>query len=317
MKIILNSSILDINIGGWCMLGIAGYKIIECINKGNKNIIYKAIREEDNIAVMLKMPISNHPDISIIEMLKNEYQISTEIHSSKVVKIHGIQQNNNRPLVIMEDFAGVSLQSILNKRKLTISEFLDLAIEITEAINDIHKFKIVHNDVNPSNVNEINKPTYIRNGHFISGKFDQFQCDIPYYALRQAIIGLIDHLLTERKEKIEMWKNKLVDVLDGNVQLVVDYIPKIEKIIGKQSNFIELPIEEIINRIKIVFHNFIKVLCDKEHPLVIFLDDMQWADLSTFRLIEELMDDSDIKYFLLIISYRDNEVDKTPPLCLY
>ena len=134
------------------MFAVTGYKIIECIYKGNKDIVYKAIRSVDDTPVILKMPLSQHPNLSNIVMLKHEYEIQSKIQSKTVVKIYGIEQINNIPVIIMEDFGGTSLQNVINIKKLTINEFLKLANNITEALNNIHKFNIVHNDINPMNI---------------------------------------------------------------------------------------------------------------------------------------------------------------------
>ena len=134
------------------MLSISGYTIVECINEGSKNIIYRAIRNDNNTPIIIKRPVSEYPDLSVISMLKHEYEINNIINSNKIVKIYGMELVNNIPILFEEDFGGTSLQKILKNRNLKIVEFLNIANKITEALNNIHECNIVHNDINPSNI---------------------------------------------------------------------------------------------------------------------------------------------------------------------
>lgn len=153
-------------------------------------------------------------------------------------------------------------------------------------------------------------------GYFISGKFDQFGHDIPYSALIYSFNDLIKQILSENKEQVEKWKNKLLNALGANGQIIIDVIPEVEKIIGIQEQAIEVSPEQTKNRFIKVFKDFVKTFCELEHPLVIFWDDLQWADLSSLKLMESLMSDVDIKNVLFIGAYRYNEVDETHPLRL-
>ncbi|MFB2969626.1 AAA family ATPase [Aerosakkonema sp. BLCC-F183] len=162
-------------------------------------------------------------------------------------------------------------------------------------------------------VNEVHKPIVRQRGYFIAGKFDQFKRNIPYVSLIQAFQSLIQQLLTESSEQIEIWKEKLLSALGVNGQIIIDVIPEVELIIGKQPPVPELGATESQNRFSRVFKQFIGVFTTKEHPLVVFLDDLQWADSASLKLIEVLMTDSDSQYLLLIGAYRDNEVFPTHP----
>ncbi|MEZ2301276.1 MAG: AAA family ATPase [Microcoleus sp.] len=163
-------------------------------------------------------------------------------------------------------------------------------------------------------VNEVQKPIVRQRGYFISGKFDQFKRNIPYASLIQAFQSLIRQLLTESDASIQTWKQKLLTALGSNGQVVADVIPEVELIIGKQPEVPQLAPTESQNRFNRVFKQFISVFTTKEHPLVIFLDDLQWADSASLKLIELLITDSDSKYLLIIGAYRDNEVSPTHPL---
>ena len=163
-------------------------------------------------------------------------------------------------------------------------------------------------------VNEIHKPITKQRGQFIRGKFDQLQRDIPYSAISQAFQDLICQLLSEPEITLNTWKKKILEALGNNGQIIIDVIPELEKIIGQQPPVEQLGRSESQNRFNLFFQRFLEVFCDKEYPLVIFIDDLQWADLSSLNLIEQLMSNSDNQYLLMIGAYRDNEVSLTHPL---
>ncbi len=165
-------------------------------------------------------------------------------------------------------------------------------------------------------VGEIHKPVVRQRGYFAAGKFDQFQRNIPYACLIQAFRELVRQLLTESKEKITHWKDKLLSALGTNGQVVVNVIHEVELIIEKQPEMQELPPAESQNRFNMVFRNFARVFAQKDHPLVLFLDDLQWADSASLKLIQLLTTDPDTQHLLIIGAYRDNEVSGTHPLLL-
>ncbi|KAB8318705.1 AAA family ATPase [Tolypothrix campylonemoides VB511288] len=163
-------------------------------------------------------------------------------------------------------------------------------------------------------VNEVHKPILRQRGYFISGKFDQLQRDIPYAAIALAFQDLTRQLLTESEAALQTWKQELLAALNPNAQVIIDIIPELEQIIGKQPPVEQLGATEAQNRFNLFFQRFLTVFAQKEHPLVIFLDDLQWADLASLKLIELLITDADSQYLLIIGAYRDNEVDVTHPL---
>ncbi|MEH2195795.1 MAG: AAA family ATPase [Nostoc sp.] len=163
-------------------------------------------------------------------------------------------------------------------------------------------------------VNEVNKPITRRQGYFISGKFDQLKRNIPYASLIQAFAYLMRYLLTEKNEKIEIWREKILSSLGTNGKVITDVIPEVELIIGTQPEVAQIGATESQNRFNRVFKEFIQVFTKKEHPLVIFLDDLQWADSATLNLIQLLITDTDTKHLLFIGAYRDNEVSAAHPL---
>lgn len=163
-------------------------------------------------------------------------------------------------------------------------------------------------------VNEVDKPIVAARGYFIGGKFDQFKRNIPYASLIQAFQELMRQILTENSEKIEIWKSKILEALGTNCHVIIDVIPEVEKIIDSQPPVPILGPAESQNRFNQVFQKFIQVFSKPEHPLVVFLDDLQWADSASLKLIQLIMTDPDSKYLLLIGAYRDNEVSPTHPL---
>ena len=163
-------------------------------------------------------------------------------------------------------------------------------------------------------VNELHKPLVPPRGLFASGKFDQYKRDIPYATLAQAFQSLIRPLLSRNEEELGRWRDALREALDPNGLLIVELVPELEHIIGKQSAVPELPPQEAQGRFQLVFRRFIGVFARPEHPLALFLDDLQWLDAATLDLLEDLLTRTDLQHLLLIGAYRDNEVSATHPL---
>ncbi|AFY42581.1 ATP-binding sensor histidine kinase [Nostoc sp. PCC 7107] len=163
-------------------------------------------------------------------------------------------------------------------------------------------------------VNEVNKPITRAKGFFISGKFDQFQRNVPYASLIQAFSSLMRQLLTEDDTQFEIWRRKILAAVKSYGKVIIDVIPEVELVIGKQPEVAQLSAAESQNRFNRVFTDFIRVFATKDHPLVIFLDDLQWSDSATLKLIQLLITDQKTKYLLLIGAYRNNEVTITHPL---
>jgi predicted ATPase/signal transduction histidine kinase/CheY-like chemotaxis protein/tRNA A-37 threonylcarbamoyl transferase component Bud32 len=163
-------------------------------------------------------------------------------------------------------------------------------------------------------VSEVHKPIIRQRGYFISGKFDQFKRNIPYSVLIQAFQDLIRQLLTEDESSLAAIKAEILEGVGNNGQIIIDVIPEVELIIGKQAPASILEPTESRNRFHRVFKQFIHVFTKKEHPLVIFLDDLQWADAASLSLLKLLITDPDSQYLLIIGAYRDNEVNATHPL---
>jgi len=502
------------------MLNLSGYTVLNQIYESTNSSVYRGQRNQDHQPVILKFLKQDYPTPSALVRYKQEYEITKNLDLDGVIKVYGLEKYQNSLVMILEDFGGESLKFIINKRKLTLTEFLFLAISITKVLGEIHQKNIIHKDINPGNivinyntsqvkiidfgistilthenptiknpnvlegtlayispeqtgrmnramdyrtdfyslgvtfyelltqqlpcnyadamelvhchiakqpvppheinpeipkslseivmkllaktveqryqttwgiiadleiclaqlqtqgyisdfviaqqdishkfqipqklygrekevstllaafervssgttemilvsgysgigksalVQEIYKPITKARGYFISGKFDQFQRNIPYSAVVKAFQSLVKQLLTENQEKLNQWQAKISHALGANGQVIIDVIPEVELIIGKQPPVQELGASEAQNRFNLVFQNFIRVFCSVEHPLVIFLDDLQWADLATLKLLEVMMRDRETRYLFLIGAYRDNEVDSRHPLMM-
>jgi predicted ATPase/signal transduction histidine kinase/tRNA A-37 threonylcarbamoyl transferase component Bud32 len=165
-------------------------------------------------------------------------------------------------------------------------------------------------------VNEVHRPIVARRGYFISGKFDQFNRNIPYASLILAFQALVGQLLTESDEELAAWREKLTAALGPNGQVIIDVIPEVELVIGPQQPVAELGVAETRNRFNHCFASFVRVFASAQRPLVVFLDDLQWADVGSLHLISVILDDPEIRHVLLIGAYRDNEVDASHPLMI-
>ncbi|MBD2744551.1 ATP-binding sensor histidine kinase [Coleofasciculus sp. FACHB-1120] len=165
-------------------------------------------------------------------------------------------------------------------------------------------------------VNEVHKPIVQQRGYFIKGKFDQFNRNIPFAAFVQAFRDLMGQLLSETDEQLERWKAKILSALGENGQVIIQVIPELERIIGQQPPVAEQVGNASQNRFNLLFPKFIQVFTTQDHPLVIFLDDLQWADSASLKLMQLLMSDTHAGYLLLIGAYRDNEVSPAHPLML-
>ncbi|QFS47016.1 ATP-binding sensor histidine kinase [Nostoc sphaeroides] len=164
-------------------------------------------------------------------------------------------------------------------------------------------------------VNEVHKPIVRQRGYFIKGKYDQFQRNIPFSAFVQAFRDLMAQLLTESDAQIQQWKSNILEAVGENAQVIIEVIPELSRIIGIQPAVPELSGTAAQNRFNSIFQKFISVFTTQKHPLVMFLDDLQWADSASLKLVELLMGEGS-GYLLLIGAYRDNEVSPIHPLMM-
>lgn len=163
-------------------------------------------------------------------------------------------------------------------------------------------------------VSSVHKPITRSNGYFIKGKFDQFNRNIPLSAFVQALRDLMGQLLSESDVQLQEWRSLILEAVGENGQVLIEVIPELERVIGKQQSVLELSGTAAQNRFNLLLRNFTEVFTTKEHPLVMFLDDLQWADSASLQLIKLLMRDNG--YLFLLGAYRDNEVSPAHPFML-
>jgi predicted ATPase len=497
---------------------ISGYHLVEQLYCGSRTLVYRAIRETDQIPVVIKLLNRDYPSFSELLQFRNQYTIAKNLHLPGVVEAYTLEFYRNSYALVMEDFGGISLRDYAQERSLTLVEILEIAIQITDILNALYQHRVIHKDIKPANVlihpetkqvklidfsiasllpretqeiqnpnvlegtlayispeqtgrmnrgidyrtdfyslgatfyelltgklpfecddpmelvhchiakqppsinskeipqvvsdivmklmaknaeqryqsawglkhdlerclqqcqetgkietfelgtrdvcdrflipeklygretevssllsafervsagsaemmlvagfsgigktavvNEVHKPIVGARGYFIKGKYDQFQRNLPFSAFVQAFRDLMGQLLSESDAEIEQWKIKMLAALGDSGQVIVEVIPELERIIGEQPPALELTGSAAQNRFNRLFENFIQVFTTQEHPLVIFLDDLQWADSASLKLIQLLTSDRDRPYLFLIGAYRDNEVSPLHPLML-
>ncbi|MEH1787640.1 MAG: AAA family ATPase, partial [Nostoc sp.] len=163
-------------------------------------------------------------------------------------------------------------------------------------------------------VNEVHKPIVRQRGYFIKGKYDQFQRNIPFSAFVQAFRDLMGQLLSESDAQLQAWKTKILEAVGDNGQVLIDVIPELERIVGTQPPAIELSGSAAETRFNLLMQKFVQIFTSIEHPLVMFLDDLQWADSASLKLLQLLM--SQTEHLLILGAYRDNEVSPVHPFIL-
>lgn len=165
-------------------------------------------------------------------------------------------------------------------------------------------------------VQEIQKPITRRQGYFIRGKFEQLNRNQPFSALLAALADLVAQVLGEPEAQLQQWRWQITDAIGGNGQLLIDVIPALAQIIGPQPPPVALTGTAAQNRFTLLFQRFIQVFAAADHPLVMFLDDLQWADLASLDLIQRLLGDLPCPHLLVMGAYRDHEVSAVHPLML-
>jgi PAS domain S-box-containing protein len=163
-------------------------------------------------------------------------------------------------------------------------------------------------------VNELHKALVPQRGLFASGKFDQYKRDIPYATLVQAFQSLIRPLLGKSDAELAGWRDALREALGPNGRLIIDIVPELKLLIGEQPPVVDLPPQQAQSRLQLVFRRYLGVFARPEHPLTLFLDDLQWLDAATLDLLADLVTQADVQRLLVIGAYRDNEVNSTHPL---
>jgi PAS domain S-box-containing protein len=501
-------------------LRLAGYQIIEQLYSGSRTQVYRAVRECDRLPVVIKLLKREYPSFSELVQFCNQYAIAKNLDIPGIIKPYSLEAYHNGYALVIEDFGGISLREFTQGKRLTLEQFLPIALQLLDTLNQLHQQRVIHKDIKPANilihpetkqiklidfsiasllpretqeiqnpnglegtlaylspeqtgrmnrgidyrsdfyslgvtffellsgqlpfkshepmelvhchiaklppfvcdfnpdlplmlgeiirklmaknaedryqsatglkhdlvtcleqwqktgkhtwfdlgqrdisdrflipeklygresevqtlleafghvanggselmlvagssgigktavVNEVHKPIVRWNGYFIKGKYDQFNRNIPLSAFVQAFRDLIGQLLSESDIRLEQWQSKILAAVGENGQVLIEVIPELEQIIGKQPTIAELSGSAAQNRFYLLFQKFIQVFTTREHPLVMFLDDLQWADSASLSLLNLLMTQSDCGYLFIIGAYRDNEVFASHPLML-
>jgi predicted ATPase len=499
---------------------IAGYQVQDQLHESRSSLVYRARRGAENQPVVLKMLKQAYPSPKQIAAFRREYELICSLQSPGVIRAHDLTADQNRLVMVLEDFGGQSLAQFLRARRFSIGDALSLAIRMTDIVGQVHRQQVIHKDVTPSNfiwnpeidqiklidfgiatcltrenpvlahptgiegtlayiapeqtgrMNRIvdyrtdfyslgvsfyemltgqlpfattdalalvhahiaqqpiqpheispdvppslsaivmklmaknaedryqsasglkadleecarqwrtrgkigpfllgqqdvmerfhipqklygredavatlltafarvsqgtseiilvsgpagiGKSTLVRaihgsitekRGYFAAGKFDQFHRDILYESLALAFRSLLRQLLTEGAEQIETWRDKLLAALGPNGQVMIDVIPELELLVGPQPSVPALPPLETQNRFQFTFRNFVHVFTHPRHPLVLFLDDLQWADAASLNLLQLLMTTPENHHLLVIGAYRDDDMREAHPLLL-
>ncbi|MEG4029818.1 MULTISPECIES: AAA family ATPase [unclassified Microcoleus] len=497
---------------------VSGYHLVEQLYCGSRTLVYRAIRETDQLPVVIKLLNRDYPSFSELLQFRNQYTIAKNLRLPGVVEPYNLDSYRHSYALVMEDFGGISLRDYAQEASLSLAEILEIAIQITDILDGLYRNRVIHKDIKPANVlihpktkqiklidfsiasllpretqeiqnpnvlegtlayispeqtgrmnrgidyrtdfyslgatfyelltgklpfecddpmelvhchiakqppsinskeipqvvsdivmklmaknaekryqsalglkhdlerclqqcqetgkietfelgtrdvcdrflipeklygrereiqqllaafervsqgnsemmlvagfsgigktvvvNEVHKPIVRKHGYFSKGKFDQFNRNIPFSAFVQAFRDLMTQLLSESDLQIQAWKTKILAALGDNGQVIIEVIPELERIIGEQPPAPELSGIAAQNLFNLLFQKFISVFTTKEHPLVMFLDDLQWADSASLKLMQLLIGESQSSHLLLIGAYRDNEVSAAHPLML-
>lgn len=272
-------------------------------------------------------PSSINPEIPVIvsdiimkllaKTPEDRYQSAAGVRADLETCLKGVTQNGRIPVF------GLGLKDAAERFHIP-KRLLDRGHEIEKLLTAYDCVSLGTNEMaivtGPAGIGktalvmEIQKTVVARGGFFISGKFDQLRKDIPYETLIHAFRKLIRQLLSHSHETVGFWKQRLNHVLGANGQLIVDVIPELELLIGPQQPLSDLPAVESRNRFNLAFQQFVRVFAAKNHPLVIFLDDLQWIDGPSLKLIESIITSPENAYLLVIGTFPDTDTEADHPV---
>ena len=165
-------------------------------------------------------------------------------------------------------------------------------------------------------VQELYRPLAAARGRYITGKFDQYQRDVPYSALAYAFNSFCDQILAESTEALLAWKQRILRAVGNNGQVLIEVVPNIENLVGRQPSIPAVDPQAAKNRFNQVLLSFMSEICGPGEPLVLFLDDLQWIDQASLELLKLMLQQTQIVGLHLVGAYRDNEVEASHPLTL-
>ena len=204
----------------------------------------------------------------------------------------------------------ISIPSIMVGRDFEQQQLLDeyqrvctgkLGVVMVAGVSGIGKTRLIQ---------ELELPIVAKQGYFTYGKFNQFSSHLPYSTLSSALSRLVRQILTEDSTRISYWRERIRGVLGNSGRLITDIVPDLEILIGRQAELPLLSAMDARARFNDVFSRFLACIASRNHPLVLFIDDMQWSDAATFVFLELILSAPESYPYLLIIgAYRSNEVD--------
>ncbi|MEB3341567.1 AAA family ATPase [Okeania sp.] len=308
-------------------LGITFYEILAnqlpFISNDPLELVYFHIAKEPIPPTDINTEIPEMVNNIILKMMaknaEERYQNAFGLKHDLETCLKYWQETNNIPLFELgkRDISDrFSIPEKLYGRQTEVQNLLDAFERVAQGESEIMLVAGFSGIGKTAVINEVHKPIVRQRGYFIKGKFDQFQRNIPFNAFVQAFRDLMGELLSETANQLQEWKTKILSVLGENGQVIIEVIPELELIISPQPQVEKLSGSAAENRFNLLFLNLIKVFATQEHPLVIFLDDLQWADTASLRLIQLLMSEKNSQHLLLLGAYRDNEVNPTHPLIL-
>ncbi len=271
------------------------------------------IKEDFNIPVVIDQIVNNlinkDPD--------KRYQNVQALHEDLSLCLHQLKHHGNiKPLKrpLLKHKIRFRLSQKLYGRQVELEKLLNSYERVFYGETEIVLISSLPGMGKTSLVFEIQNHVAHRNGTFVSGKFDQFQQNIPNLAISEALKNLINRLLLEDELKLIDWKRKILSAVGVYGKLIIDLAPNLEKIIGKQPEIKEVDSLEAQNRFNFVFKEFIKIFTSVESPLIIFLDDIQWSDTASMELIKWLLNNRDISSLMIVFAYRQDEISISHPV---
>ncbi len=222
-------------------------------------------------------------------------------------KLYGRETEIETLLQAFERVANPNPQLISEKNELKVTQISRIELMLVAGYSGVGKSALVH---------EVHKPITEKHGYFAAGKFDQYQRNVPYSAISIALEEFCHYLLTESTAQLNEWRQTILTAVGDNGQVLIDVIPALELIIGPQPAVTIVGPTEAQNRFNRLFQQFIQAISQPSHPLVLFIDDWQWADSASLSLLETLMTNKEHQSLLIIGAFRDNEVSAAHPFMI-
>ena len=279
--------------------------------------VAKTAEEPRHINKDLPQAVSDIIMMLLSKNAEDRYQsaFGVKVDLEKCLHQYETQKRINEFRLATKDFSGkLFIQGKLYGREKELSYLNDLFHSVANGKKSTLFLSGYSGSGKSALVESLYKPVSQKKGFFIKGKFDQISSDTPYSTFVQAFNELIRMILTGDDAYRLRWRKKIMDTMGGSVKILSQFIPGIEELTGKLPDIPVLKGIEAQNRFNYEFARFIKTIADKEHPLILFVDDLQWADASSLSLIKIIAENRDIEYVMLIGAYRKNEVDENHPL---